>query len=255
MARTLPRFLGETQLRKHAGHPVWLVRRYLDDPCKIPYLLIWQRESDGQVMEAVRLARQKPFDSVELNQADPLEYVELKRTNGSITILQVVWRTLPRNGGSALLLRCPYCETPRRHVYGWEWDSWSGWSNRVRSIYFIGDAALALDCATLPRAVICTLAFCFVLSETYLGLSLGFLTCLRRPKRQGNSGFVNCQPSVGTESGERLTQPLHHPAKIGPFCRLACPVGTQHPVWQKVRHNFQRLVLTSDPCDGAPTAS
>lgn len=136
MARTLPRFLGETQLRKHAGHPVWLVRRYLDDPCKIPYLLIWQRESDGQVMEAVRLARQKPFDSVELNQADPLEYVELKRTNGSITILQVVWRTLPRNGGSALLLRCPYCETPRRHVYGWEWDSWSGWSNRVRSIYW-----------------------------------------------------------------------------------------------------------------------
>jgi hypothetical protein len=33
-----------------------------------------------------------------------------------------------------LLLLCPYCNTPRRHVYGWEWDSFSGWSNRVRSI-------------------------------------------------------------------------------------------------------------------------
>lgn len=101
-----------------------------------PYLLIWKRESDGEVMEAVRLARQKPFECEELNRADPHEYVELKRTNGSTTILQIVWRTLPRNGGRVLLLRCPYCETPRRHVYGWEWDSWSGWSNRVRSIYW-----------------------------------------------------------------------------------------------------------------------
>jgi hypothetical protein len=41
---------------------------------------------------------------------------------------------LPRNGGRALFLLCPCCETPRRQVYGWEWDSLSGWSNRVRSI-------------------------------------------------------------------------------------------------------------------------
>lgn len=116
--------------------PAWLVRRNLDDPRKIPYLLVWKRESDGKIMEAVRLARQKPFDSVELNRADSHEYVELKRTNGSTTILQIVRRTLPRNRGRALLLRCPYCETPRRHVYGWEWDSWSGWSNRVRSIHW-----------------------------------------------------------------------------------------------------------------------
>lgn len=84
-------------------------------------------------MEAVRLARQRPFDCEELNRADSHEYVELKRTNGSISILQIVWQTLPRNGGRALLLRCPYCETPRRHVYGWEWDSWSGWSNVFNS--------------------------------------------------------------------------------------------------------------------------
>ena len=50
-------------------------------------------------------------------------YVELKRTDGSATVLSIVWRILPRNGGRSLFLLCPYCNTPRRHVYGWEWDS------------------------------------------------------------------------------------------------------------------------------------
>ena len=48
--------------------------------------------------------------------------------------MHIVWRMLPRNGGRALFLLCPLCDTPRRHVYGWEWDRVSGWSNRVRSI-------------------------------------------------------------------------------------------------------------------------
>jgi hypothetical protein len=52
----------------------------------------------------------------------------------SATVLRIVWRMLPRNGGRSLFLLCPYCNTPRCHVYGWEWDSISGWSNRVRSI-------------------------------------------------------------------------------------------------------------------------
>lgn len=57
--------------------------------------------------------------------------MELKRTDGSVTVLRFVWRALPRNGGRVVY---SYCNTPRRHVYGWEWDSFSGWSNRVRSI-------------------------------------------------------------------------------------------------------------------------
>lgn len=115
--------------------PAWLVRANLDDPHNIPYLLIWKRQRDGEIMEAVRLARQRPFEGCDsLNRLDTHDYVELKRTNGSATILQIVWRILPRHGGRTLLLRCPYCETPRRHVYGWEWDSYSGWSNSVRSI-------------------------------------------------------------------------------------------------------------------------
>lgn len=105
--------------------PAWLVRRCLDDPRKIPYLLIWKEEiHDGRIMEAVRLSRYVGDDN----------YVEIKRTDGDYTLLRTVWRMLPRNGGQALLLHCFYCNTPRRHVYGWEWDSFSGCSNRVRNI-------------------------------------------------------------------------------------------------------------------------
>jgi hypothetical protein len=41
---------------------------------------------------------------------------------------------LPRNGGRALFLLCPYCDAPRRHVYGWEWNPFSGRSNVVMSV-------------------------------------------------------------------------------------------------------------------------
>ena len=111
--------------------PAWLVRSNLNDPRKIPYLLVWKDERHGsEIKEAVRLARYvDPHDSRATN-----NYVELKRTDGSLTVLRIVWRMLPRNGGRSLFLLCPYCNTPRRHVYGWEWDSFSGWSNRVRRI-------------------------------------------------------------------------------------------------------------------------
>jgi len=111
--------------------PAWLVRRNLDDPRRIPYLLVWKDERHGgETKEAVRLARHiDPNDSCATD-----NYVEMKRTDGSLTVLRFVWRILPRSGGRALLLVCSYCNTPRRHVYGWEWDSFSGWSNRVRSI-------------------------------------------------------------------------------------------------------------------------
>jgi hypothetical protein len=109
--------------------PAWLVRRCLDDPRGVPYLLIWKDDRhDGKIMEVVRLAH---FIACGREASD---YMELKRTDESTTVLRIVWRTLPRNGGRTLLLHCSCCETPRRHVYGWEWDSFSGWSNRVRSI-------------------------------------------------------------------------------------------------------------------------
>jgi hypothetical protein len=111
--------------------PAWLVRGHLNDPRQIPYLLIWKDERhDGEIKEAVRLGRY--FDPHDPHAA--YNHVELKRTDGSVTVLRFVWRALPRNGGRTLLMFCSYCNTPRRHVYGWEWDSVSGWSNMVRSI-------------------------------------------------------------------------------------------------------------------------
>lgn len=78
--------------------PAWLVRRYLDDPRKIPYLLVWKDEiHGGEIKEAVRLARYvEPSDSRVTDNC-----VELKRTDGSLTVLRIDWRTLPRNGGWA----------------------------------------------------------------------------------------------------------------------------------------------------------
>jgi len=111
--------------------PAWLVRSNLDDPRRIPYLLIWKDERhDGEIKEGVRLARYMEPSSSRVTD----NYVELKRPDGSITVLRFVWRMLPRNSGRAMLLVCPHCKTARRHVYGWEWDSSSRWSNRVRQI-------------------------------------------------------------------------------------------------------------------------
>jgi hypothetical protein len=104
--------------------PAWLVRSNLTDPRRIPYLLVWKDERhDGEIREAVRLVRGGFSD-----------LVELKRADESTTVLRIVWRMLPRNGGRALFLLCPQCDTPRRHVYGWEWDRVSGWSNSVRRV-------------------------------------------------------------------------------------------------------------------------
>jgi hypothetical protein len=110
--------------------PASLVRCYLDDPRRIPYLLVWKDERFGGIKETVRLARYA--DPYGPNAAS--DHVELKRTDGTATILRIVWRMLPRNGGCTLLLNCFQCGIPRRHVYAWEWDSHSGWSNRVRQV-------------------------------------------------------------------------------------------------------------------------
>ena len=111
--------------------PAWLVRSNLNDPRRIPYLLIWKDERhDGEIKEVVRLARYVEPSNSRVAES----FVEIKRIDGSTTVLCVVWRPLPRNGGRALFLFCPNCQTPRRHVYGWEWDSFSGWSNRVRQV-------------------------------------------------------------------------------------------------------------------------
>jgi len=91
------------------------VRANLDDPRRIPYLLVWKDERHGgEVKEAVRLLHYVACGK------EASDCVELKRTDESTTVLRIVWRALPSNRGRALFLLCPYCNAPRRHVYGWE---------------------------------------------------------------------------------------------------------------------------------------
>jgi hypothetical protein len=54
--------------------PAWLVRSNLNDPRKIPYLLVWKDERDGEIKHSVRLAH---FTACGRERND---YAELKRT-------------------------------------------------------------------------------------------------------------------------------------------------------------------------------
>jgi hypothetical protein len=98
--------------------PAWIVARALDDPRKIPYLLVWQNRSQGMVQEAVRIVRH--HETPYMGGLDWTDAVEIKRTDGTRNFIRTVLRPLPRNGGRARLLICPYCDTPRRGLYGWE---------------------------------------------------------------------------------------------------------------------------------------
>src|SRR6516165_9257865 len=139
-------------------------------------LLVWRDERDCQIKEAMRLAHFIACGKEGNN------YVELKRNDGSATRLRIVWRMLPRNGARALFLLCPWCETPRRFVYGWEWDRFSGRSNVVRNISW-----RCRSCARLrysSEGAICARVGCFALSETCHGRTYGSPTCSRRLKRR-----------------------------------------------------------------------
>ena len=97
--------------------PAWAVARVLDDPRKIPYLLIWTSREDGTVQEAGRVVCFTSPDSlVSLHWAGA---VEIKRPEGKSDLIRTIQRPLPRNGGRVRLLVCPYCNVPRRALYGW----------------------------------------------------------------------------------------------------------------------------------------
>ncbi len=121
--------------------PAWSVSSFLDDPRKTPYLLVWRddkwprgslypsRMYDGEIKEAVRLARY--HDPQDASAAQ--NYIALKRPNGDYSVLRIVRRMLPRNGGRALFLLCPYCQAPRRALYGWQVDHWGRYTTSART--------------------------------------------------------------------------------------------------------------------------
>jgi hypothetical protein len=92
--------------------PALAVRAVLDDPRRVPYLFLWQGRGDGEIKEAVRVAR-----SILWTQLPEAEAVEIKRTDGSIVPTYLQWRWQP-HGGRSLLLRCWRCQRPSRTLYG-----------------------------------------------------------------------------------------------------------------------------------------
>jgi hypothetical protein len=96
----------------------WAVAWVLDDPRKIPYLFVWKRPEDSSVREVVRA-----FAYSERPREFPVNWTgwaEIKRPDGTRDLLRTLLQPLPRNGGKARLLICPYCKIPRRGLYGWE---------------------------------------------------------------------------------------------------------------------------------------
>ncbi len=109
--------------------PAVTVRRVLEDPRKIPYLLVWKSERDGQIKDAVRLAPCEdpgPFygtyrEVFRIRQrCFACNWVKLNRPDANNEIIRAVWQFLPRNSARDLRLVCPGCQVPRRHLYGWE---------------------------------------------------------------------------------------------------------------------------------------
>src|SRR5215469_2495618 len=90
--------------------PARAVARALDDPRKIPYLFVWNRAEDSLVREAVRVSAYSELAG----------WAEIKRPDGTRNLVRTLLKPLPRNGGKARLLICPYCKIPRRGLYGWE---------------------------------------------------------------------------------------------------------------------------------------
>jgi hypothetical protein len=97
--------------------PASLASRVLDDPRGIPYLFVWRSPDDGTVREAVRVVTySEPSDPYPL---DWTGWIEIKRPDGTHTLVRTILRQLPRNGGKAGFLVCPLCEAPSRALYGW----------------------------------------------------------------------------------------------------------------------------------------
>jgi hypothetical protein len=89
--------------------PAWVVRFVLDDPRCVPYFLFWRWMDGGESKEVLGIRGLPPSG----------ERIELKRRDGSSVTIHTLRRLLPRNSGVAVLLNCPCCSRPCRHLYGW----------------------------------------------------------------------------------------------------------------------------------------
>ena len=67
------------------------------------------------VRKAVRVAAYNEPES-----KDWIGWAEVRREDGTRTLISTLERHLPRNGGKARLVACPNCNKPRQAFYGWK---------------------------------------------------------------------------------------------------------------------------------------
>jgi hypothetical protein len=105
--------------------PARVVAAYIADPREVPYLLVWNDRQSPIERMASEMPAWRPMQAARLGSSRflPVEtgdshWVELRQLDGQCADLQFVHRPMPRGAGSALLLVCSWCGTPKRAVYG-----------------------------------------------------------------------------------------------------------------------------------------
>jgi hypothetical protein len=86
--------------------PIFPVRWMLDDRRRLPYLVLWTSPIDDSFVLALRL------ETLEDGKA-----VRVSPPAGGFFVVRLVNRSMPRQRGTALLFKCPWCGHPRRHLY------------------------------------------------------------------------------------------------------------------------------------------
>lgn len=158
--RRAGRFFGRrVNCERVPSLPARVVSRVLDDPRKFPYLLLWTSRDDGVVQEGVRLASYSeppsPFPM------DWTGWVEVKRHDGSRSLIRTVVLPLPRNGGESRFLLCPICQIPRRSLFGWEVNHWGRYTASARTCSWRCRACASLRYASEGGALVLRSRFAF----------------------------------------------------------------------------------------------
>jgi hypothetical protein len=91
--------------------PVKTLEWVLNDPRKLPYLLVWRDEESESIVVVARVAIAVWDDTPETR------CVSIKQPGGLQHWVRTFKRPLPRNGGKTTFMICPVCASPRRRLY------------------------------------------------------------------------------------------------------------------------------------------
>jgi hypothetical protein len=135
-------------------------------------------------------------------EALPCDWVTVKRTDGSYENICAVLRPLPRNGGTTRLLICPYCQLPRRGLYGWQVDHWGRYTSSARICSWQCRACASLRYASEGGALVLRSRWSFfrLVEQRYGGC--------RSPRPEPWYPYVFTSPQEAAEAGVCNIRPI-----------------------------------------------